>query len=128
MAAAEQLYDALYQWNKRGSLSITQTSLAFFSDLDSAAAIGEYEISSPTYLNLTKAVRSYADSFIAIVQKYTPADGSLAEQFGRDSGLPVSAAHLTWSYAAFLTAISRRDGIVPNSWGSPSSNARSVAC
>jgi glucoamylase len=117
LAAAEQLYDAIYQWKKQGSLAITQTSLPFFQDLVSSAAPGNYSSSSPTYCSITEAVKSYADGFYTIVQQYTPSNGSLAEQFTRDNGTPISARDLTWSYAAFLTAASRRNGIVPHSWG-----------
>lgn len=41
----------------------------------------------------------------------------LSEQYSRVTGAPVSASDLTWSYAALLTAISRRDSTVPASWG-----------
>lgn len=51
------------------------------------------------------------------MQRYTPPDGSLAEQFSRNDGTPVSAGNLTWSYIAFLTAVARRNGQVPKSWG-----------
>jgi glucoamylase len=86
LAAAEQLYDAIYQWKKQGSLAITQTSLPFFQDLVSSAAPGNYSSSSSTYSSITEAVKSYADGFYTIVQQYTPSNGSLAEQFARDNG------------------------------------------
>jgi glucoamylase len=38
------------------------------------------------------------------VKYYTPDDGSLAEEFNRDTGAPQGAADLTWSYASVLTA------------------------
>ena len=50
--------------------------------------------------------------------KYTPKDGSLAEQFNRNDGKPLSAVDLTWSYAAALTAFAARNGtVLPASWG-----------
>ena len=55
------------------------------------------------------------------MQKYTPPSGLLAEQFSRYDGSPVSAANLTWSYAAFLTAVARREGHVPAGWGAAGS-------
>ncbi|KAJ5637333.1 Glycoside hydrolasefamily 13 [Penicillium lividum] len=128
LAAAEQLYDALYQWNKQGSLLITQTSLPFFQALVSSSAIGNYSSSSSTYSALTSAVKTYADEFVSIVQQYTPSNGSLAEQFTRASGTPTSAGDLTWSYAAFLTAGDRRAGIVPSSWGASSANQVPSQC
>jgi len=62
-------------------------------------------------------VREFADGFIGIIMKYTPFDGSLAEQYTRDEGTPISAKDLTWSYAAILTMFTARKGIVPPSWG-----------
>jgi glucoamylase len=45
----------------------------------------------------------YAEGYLALNQKYTPADGSLSEQFDKATGVPTSAVHLTWSYASALT-------------------------
>jgi glucoamylase len=39
---------------------------------------------------------------------FTPADGALCEQIDRTSGTPTSASHLTWSYAAFISAARER--------------------
>lgn len=128
LAAAEQLYDALYQWKKQGSLAITQTSLPFFQDLVSSAAPGNYSSSSSTYSSITGAVKNYADGFYSLVQQYTPSNGSLAEQFTRDNGTPISARDLTWSYAAFLTGASRRSGAVPRSWGASKANQVPSQC
>ena len=128
MAAAEQLYDALYQWNKIGSLEVSSTSLAFFQDFSPTVATGTYSIDTPTYTTLTSAIKAYADSYMALIQKYTPADGSLAEQFSRNDGTPLSAKDLTWSYAAFLTAVAARDGLVPASWNEPYGNTPPSVC
>lgn len=117
LAAAEQLYDALYQWDNQGRLSVTEVSLPFFQDLLANVTTGTYPKASPMYSAITRTVKVYADGFLAVVQEYTPADGSLREQFDRNTGEPVSVEHLTWSYAAFLTAVGRRDGDVPASWG-----------
>ncbi|GAB7352423.1 hypothetical protein MBLNU459_g2842t1 [Dothideomycetes sp. NU459] len=119
-AAAEQLYDAVYQWNKIGSITITSTSLAFFQDVYSSAAVGTYASSSSTFTAIVSAVSAYADSYMAIAEEYTPTNGSLAEQYSRSTGAPLSAYDLTWSYAAFLTAVNARNGVVPASWGAAS--------
>lgn len=128
LAAAEQLYDALYQWSKNGSLTITTTSLAFFRDLSSSVATGTYASSSSTYTTLTAAIKTYADGYMSIVEQYTPSGGGLAEQFSRTNGTPLSATDLTWSYAAFLTAAARRNGQVPASWGESSANTVPSSC
>ncbi|KAI0425531.1 carbohydrate-binding module family 20 protein [Xylaria sp. FL1042] len=118
-AAAEYLYDAVAQWKHQGSLTIDETSLAFFQDIYPAAKAKTYT-SWAQFIEFTRilnAVTDYADSFIAVLQKYTPADGSLSEQFNKTSPFnPTSADDLTWSYAAFVTMAERRAGQYPPSW------------
>ncbi|TIA56047.1 extracellular glucoamylase protein [Aureobasidium pullulans] len=119
-AAAEQLYDAIYQWKKIGSISITSISLPFFKDVYSSATVGTYASSTTTFTSIVNAVQTYADSYMSIAQKYTPQSGALAEQYNRADGTPLSAADLTWSYAAFLTAYNARANVIPASWGAAS--------
>ncbi|KDN65985.1 putative glycosyl hydrolase family 15 [Colletotrichum sublineola] len=116
LAAAEQLYDALYVWKQQGSITVTQTSLPFFRDRLGSVAPGTYASSSSTYTSLINAVSAYADGFMNIVATYAQTNGSLAEQFSRSDGKPLSADDLTWSYAAFLTAAQRRANVIPKGW------------
>ena len=67
LAAAEQLYDAIYTWKRIGSLTITSTSLGFFQDLYSSATTGTYPSSSDTYASILSAVEAYADGYFSIV-------------------------------------------------------------
>jgi glucoamylase len=128
LAAAEQLYDALYTWNKQGYITITATSLAFFRDFSSSVTAGTYASSTTTYTTLYNAIKTYADGYMNIVATYAQANGSLSEQFARSNGVPLSAYDLTWSYAAFLTAAARRAGVVPYSWGEPAATSVPAAC
>ncbi|KAI2793983.1 Glucoamylase [Penicillium oxalicum] len=128
LAAAEQLYDAIYQWNKIGSITITSTSLAFFKDVYPSAATGTYASGSTTFNAIISAVKTYADGYVSIVQSHSYANGSLSEQFDRTTGLSISARDLTWSYAALLTANDRRNGVVPPSWGASSANSIPGSC
>ncbi|KAF9885466.1 hypothetical protein FE257_012902 [Aspergillus nanangensis] len=128
LAAAELLYDALYQWDAQGTLTVNDVSQAFFQDLVGNVTAGDYAKSSAEYKSLTAAVKSYADGFVSVVQEYTPSDGGLAEQFTRDGGDPASAVNLTWSFASFLTAMDRRDGTVPPSWGASAANEVPSEC
>ncbi|KAF2788438.1 carbohydrate-binding module family 20 protein [Melanomma pulvis-pyrius CBS 109.77] len=122
LCAAEQLYSALYQINQVGSISITSTSLPFWQAIYPSAATGTFVSSISTFTSLTSALKSYADGFVAIVQKYTPSSGALAEQFDKSSGAPLSAVDLTWSYASFLTMATARNNAVSASWGAGSAN------
>ena len=128
LAAAEQLYSAAYQWDSLGSVTIDSVSLPFFRDILPSITTGTYAKASSTYTSIVSGVRTYADGYIAIVQKYTPSNGGLAEQFDKNSGTPLSAVDLTWSYAAFLTATDRRAGVVGPTWGEPSNNVPASTC
>jgi glucoamylase len=67
LAAAEQLYDALYQWESLGSLTVTNISLAFFQDLYPSATVGTYAKDTSIFASITAAVRDYADGFLRVV-------------------------------------------------------------
>ncbi|KAF7118916.1 hypothetical protein CNMCM5793_008552 [Aspergillus hiratsukae] len=128
LAAAEQLYDAIYQWKKIGSITITSTSLAFFKDIYSSAAVGTYASGSSTFTAIINAVKTYADGYVSIVETHAMNNGSLSEQFDKTYGTSLSARDLTWSYAALLTANMRRNGVVPPSWGASSANTVPSSC
>ena len=128
LAAAEFLYAAIHQYSNRGSITITSTNRPFFLDLYPSITVGTYNASSPIYSTLTSAMKTYADGFLSIVQKYTPTTGFLAEQLSRTDGTPLSAANLTWSYAAFLTATARREGQMPPSWGAEGEDRLPTRC
>lgn len=67
LAAAELLYDAIYQWDHLGSLTINSLSLGFFRDIYSSATTGTYSSSSATYSSIVSAVKAYADDYVGIV-------------------------------------------------------------
>ncbi|KAB0678559.1 glucan 1,4-alpha-glucosidase [Aureimonas leprariae] len=48
------------------------------------------------------------DAILHTVRAFTPACGALSEQFDQTTGEQTSAKHLTWSYAAFVTAAAAR--------------------
>lgn len=118
LAAAEFLYDAVAQWDTQGSLVIDNNSLDFFKVLCPEAKIGKYQssASNSTFSKILSSVTAYADSFVSVVQTYTPVNGSMSEQFNRTTGVPLSARDLTWSYASFITMTRRRSGNYPVSW------------
>lgn len=128
MAAAEQLYDALIVWKAQGSIAVTSTSLAFFRDLVPSVSTGTYSSSSSTYTSIVSAVQTYADGFLNIIDAYKYSNGSMTEQFDRNTGTPISAADLTWSYSAFLTAAARRAGQIPRSWNAAAGNSLPSSC
>jgi glucoamylase len=52
----------------------------------------------------------------------------MAEQFTKADGTQTSARDLTWSYAALLTANSRRNAVVPAPWGQSLATSLPSAC
>jgi len=116
-AVAEQLYDALLTWESTGAIDVTSTSLDFFRQFAPSISPGTYPSKSSEFPQLTSTIKTFADGFVEIAAKYTPSDGGLAEQFNKSTGLPASAADLTWSYASVLTAAAARAGTILASWG-----------
>ncbi|KAL4783906.1 Six-hairpin glycosidase-like protein [Aspergillus varians] len=128
LAAAEQLYNAIYQWDHLGSISITQVSLSFFQALHPSAVPGIYPSSTEIYHQLIDAVRTYADGFMRIVKIYSSHNGSLPEQFSRYDGSHRSAYDLAWSYSSLLTANRRRNAVAPRPWGNPGAPSVPSTC
>ena len=58
--------------------------------------------------SLATAAIERGDGFMRTVRAFTPAAGDLSEQFDRTTGAQTSAKHLSWSYAAFITAAASR--------------------
>ncbi|KAF4806039.1 Glucoamylase P [Colletotrichum siamense] len=120
IGAAEFLYDAVAQWKSQGQIKVDSTSRPFFADLYPKVKEGTYQKAanlSDDYSSILSAVTAYADSFVAVAQQYIPKNGSMSEQFNKaPPGNPISAADLTWSYAAFVTMSERRAGSYPPSW------------
>lgn len=115
-AAAEQLYNALHQWSNTGSITIDSVSQPFFADHIPNIGQGTYAANSQTYNSIITTIKAYADGFLNITETYAPASGALSEQYSRQNGTQLSAADLTWSYAAFLTVNARRTGQYPANW------------
>ncbi len=57
---------------------------------------------------LRRDLISRGDAYLATLRDFTPADGALPEQIDRTTGMPNSARHLTWSYAAFISTARER--------------------
>jgi glucoamylase len=58
--------------------------------------------------SLAAAAIARGDAIMRTVRAFTPAAGDLSEQFDRTTGAQTSAKHLSWSYAAFITAAASR--------------------
>jgi glucoamylase len=58
---------------------------------------------------LADAFAGEGDAFLETMLGVIPADGTMAEQFSKEDGSPVSAKDLSWSYASVLTAVLQRE-------------------
>lgn len=72
-----------------------------------------------------EAMIGRGDDLMATVRELTPADGSLGEQVDRTTGQPTSALHLTWSYAAFVSAAISRERCLGKTAKAPSTRGES---
>lgn len=123
MATIEETFKKLYNINQRPDLpgvAIGRYPEDMFSGADRsggnpwvlatlAMAEASYRSAAlqPT-LELKQQWIDRGDSYIARVKRHAHKDGSLNEQFHRDSGYMHSVEDLTWSYAALLTAARAR--------------------
>jgi glucoamylase len=68
-----------------------------------------YRLASQAAPKAASRYLAEGDRFLDRVKYHANADGSLSEQIDKDTGYMTSAANLSWSYAAFLTAKWQRD-------------------
>jgi glucoamylase len=116
LAVAEQLYRAIYTLDAlKSGIQVTAISLPFYHQF--LPSLRKPTTIAADYTTILNSIKNFADGFVAIVAEYTPADGGLAEQFTKDTGAPLSAVDLTWSYASALTAIDARANVPVESWG-----------
>jgi glucoamylase len=85
----------------------------------------ETEVESPS---LATAAIERGDGIMRTVQAFTPVGGDLSEQFDGATGAQTSAKHLSWSYAAFITAAaSRAQALRANRASDPSAQPAGAA-
>jgi glucoamylase len=102
MLGAAEFYFRLAQFLRSGAqLSVTADNLRFRQRLGVAQPAGDAA-------ELARRALERGDRFMRTVRAFTPESGELSEQFDRTSGVQTSARHLSWSYAAFITAAASR--------------------
>jgi glucoamylase len=63
---------------------------------------------APDTRELARLALARGDAIMRTVRAFTPESGELSEQFDQTTGVQTSARHLSWSYAAFITAAAQR--------------------
>jgi len=106
LAAAEFYFKLAYALRSGAELRATEDNARFRQRLGATSASRGDGPRAGESLGALALQRG--DAFLRTVQVFTPADGALAEQFDRTTGEQASARHLTWSYAAFITAAASR--------------------
>lgn len=76
-AAAEQLYDAIHQWNKVGKITVTEVSMPFFKDIYPQVQMGTHQSSSSEFGNIISVVKGYAEGYIEVAVSIPLPDCSL---------------------------------------------------
>lgn len=115
-AFAELHYRAFYQWKKAGVLQITPINFEFFEHVLEGRGIairaGEEILSSDLRFEaILKAVSSKGDQFLNRVRYHAGRDGSMAEQFHRDTGYKHGIEPLGWTCRSLLGEDAARKGL-----------------
>jgi len=113
-SAAEVLYRTASHLSDSGSLTTTPLNIDFYSALVSATSSPRLSVNTTYTTNdeafklVVERLQHMGDEFLGVVQKHVDAEGSMSEQFDKDTGFLRGAKDLTWSYGAFLQAVRAR--------------------
>ncbi|CZT20839.1 related to Glucoamylase [Ramularia collo-cygni] len=109
-AVAQYLWATSAEYTAEGRIVVSDTSRSFFDYFapDAALQVGTYASDTAEFASTIESLNGWGDAFMRTVKLYTPADGSLTEQYNRNTGAPQGCKDLTWSYASLLTASFQR--------------------
>lgn len=112
LAYAEFYFEAVQVWKEKKTIEVTQLNQNFFLPLRFYP--GQTIVSGdPSYPLILRQLCREGDRFLERVRFHAPRDGSLSEQFNRDTGFMQGARDLTWSYDSFLSALRARSACQP---------------
>ncbi|KAI8368461.1 glucoamylase glam [Blakeslea trispora] len=104
-AYAELYYRAIKEWISNGGVTVTNVNLNFFKKFDGNASVGtKYTAGTAAFNSMVQNVAVAADKFFSTVKVHAATNGSMSEQFNRDTGAMTGARDLTWSHASLITA------------------------
>ncbi|KAI9260787.1 Six-hairpin glycosidase-like protein [Sporodiniella umbellata] len=106
-AYAELYYRAIQEWKQNG-ITINSVNALFFEDITHISH-GHYAANSDLMQEIMLNVSLVADKFLYTVKYHQQANGSISEQFNRNTGYMQGARDLTWSHAAIISAAEARD-------------------
>ncbi len=112
LGQAELLYRIAQTWLIDGKIEITPINLSFFKHYaDPLLTSGVLISGSPQFTFVITAIQQSADAFMRRVQYHASEGGGMREQFNRNHGFMQGADELTWSHAAFLTALKAKSDL-----------------
>ena len=116
---AEFYYRLAAEYYTAGEIHLTDLNLDFFKELlkDTHIVLESGRVvtlSEALFYVITVKLRRRGDTFLDRVQAHALSDGSLFEQIDKENGEMLSAADLSWNYAAFLTTVWARDVALKN--------------
>src|SRR6185437_11512800 len=100
LAGAQFYYTLATALNRGARLAVAPENTHFRTRLATAASADPSRIAA--------ALIERGDAILRTVRRYTPPAGELSEQFDQTTGAQSSARELSWSYAAFITAVAAR--------------------
>jgi glucoamylase len=101
LGAAEFYFKLAKALRSGATMALTEENKRFRECLGAAEGAAQGNL-------LAAAAIRRGDAIMRTVRAFTPAGGDLSEQFDRTTGAETSAKHLSWSYAAFITAAASR--------------------
>jgi len=113
MTLLEEAFNRVYPLNQRG---LAATALGRYPEdqyyggnpwILTTLAMAEYHYKLAQALNQKRHIE-LGDAYVERVRFHARQDGAMAEQWDRHTGYHISADELTWSHAAFITAMRER--------------------
>ncbi len=107
---SEYFYRMAKKYQTDGRIEINLVNLKFFEWLGlTQASPRTIEETSPEFAEMLQKIVAKGDAFMAKTLRHmNQTDGSMSEQFSRETGVMQGANDLTWSYASFLGAYLHR--------------------
>ena len=120
LARLEALFDAAYPINHDRPSSRAPAMGRYAGDVYysggayyfSTLGAAEFCFRAAAGTSGARGLIAHGDAFLETVRSFTPPSGDLSEQFDQKTGVPTSARHLAWSYAAFISCIAARRAVV----------------
>lgn len=113
-AAAEYNYRLALDYLNNQKILINFANVNYFSSVVKFQLIeGQtISVSQPEFKLIINSLINEGDLYMLRILYHANPDGSLSEQYNRENGYMQGAPHLTWSYAAYITAKIKRDQVI----------------